>query len=78
MTERLVLNDLQPGDTLKFTGFHELYEFENMVVQKIDPAVSVEWSGRKALRDIVKSPKFNGSFTNITLQVMADPRTRDC
>jgi hypothetical protein len=71
------LDDLQPGDVIRFADITELATFEDIIADSVDPKHDPErWAARPALRDLIKPPTFNGTITNIELAVMANPYDR--
>lgn len=78
--ENLSTSSLQPGDVVKLSDITELPMFEDLVADQIDPTMSQAmrdaWSGRIAIRDLVRPPKFNGTIAYIELVTMDNPYDR--
>jgi hypothetical protein len=68
---------LKPGDVIEFGDITQLPEFEDLVAMNMFPDMTQiqlnAWKGRAGLRDIIRPPKFNGTISDIQLEVMADP-----
>ena len=71
------LEDLQPGDVIRFADITELTAFEDIIAGGVESKHDPElWAARPNLRDLIRPPKFNGTIADIKLTVMADPYER--
>lgn len=86
MTTARSLADVTPETPIRLEGMHELAAFEDVVADHIDAqmmALNLEgythapldrnaWSGRIAIKDVLRVPKFNGLLRNVRLARMDD------
>lgn len=77
MTERDTR--FEPNSVIRLEDVTQLQEFEEAVIDEVAPDVAPTrrglWTGRVALKDLLRVPKFNGRITDIELAVIEDPVT---
>jgi hypothetical protein len=80
--EPLLIESLKPGDIIPINDVSELALFESQLATEIQPngiqGLEEKWSTREQLKELVKKftlngAKFNGTVTDIQLEVMANP-----
>lgn len=71
------MSDLPAGKIIDIGPITGLAPFEAAVAHDLSPLMPINeeiaWSGRLALRELIRPPKINGTITNITMEAMEDP-----